>query len=314
LKNLISKTDSWPGTSMKIVISGATGLVGTALAHALRDEGHSVARLVRAGNAKTGDILWDPDAAQGDLAALEGADTFVNLNGASIGDGPWTPERKNLLRSSRVNTTRFLVNAFSRLTRKPGAFLSASAIGFYGSCGDEILTETSASGTDFLSELSREWEREAQRAESFGIRTAVLRFGVILSARGGALPRMLTPFKWGVGGRLGDGKQWMSWIALDDVIGVIRWALTDSQVTGPVNVVAPGPVRNLEFTRVLAKALHRPAVLPAPAFALRLLLGEMADALLLGSQRVRPEKLLALGYPFRFDKLEPALRSALAES
>lgn len=298
---------------MKIIISGATGLVGNALAHALRDEGHSVARLVRAGNAEAGDIRWDPDAAKVDLAALEGADTCVNLNGASIGDGRWTPERKSLLRSSRLNTTRFLVNAFSRLTEKPRAFLSASAIGFYGSCGDEILTETSASGTDFLSELSREWEREAQRAESFGIRTAVLRFGVILSTRGGALPRMLTPFKLGVGGRLGDGKQWISWIALDDVVGVIRWALADSHATGPVNVVAPSPVRNAEFTRVLAKALGRPAVFPAPALALRLLLGEMADALLLGSQRVRPEKLLALGYPFRFDKLEPALRSALAD-
>jgi len=299
---------------MKIIISGATGLVGAALETTLRDEGHNVARLVRGGNATAGDIPWNPGAAKVDLAALEGADAFVNLNGASIGGGRWTPERKDLLRSSRVNTTRFLVDTFSRLTQKPRAFLSASAIGFYGSRGDEVLTEASTSGTDFLSELSREWEQEAQRAESLGIRTAILRFGIILSSRGGALPRMLTPFKMGVGGRLGNAKQWMSWIALDDVVGIIHWAIANSQVKGPVNVVAPNPVQNSELTRVLAKVLHRPAIFPAPAFALRLMLGEMADALLLGSQRVRPEKLLNSNYKFRFEHLEPALCAALAKN
>ena len=248
------------------------------------------------------------------MAALEGADAIVNLNGASIGGGRWTPERKKLLRTSRVETTRFLVDSMSRLRQKPRAFVSASAIGFYGSRGDEVLTEASASGTDFLSELSREWEQEAERAESFGIRAAILRFGIILSSHGGALPRMLTPFKMGVGGHLGDGKQWMSWIALDDVIGIIRWAIADSQVKGPVNVVAPDPVQNSEFTRVLAKVLHRPAIFPAPAFALRLMLGEMADALLLGSQRVLPEKLLGSSYKFRFEHLEPALRAVLAKT
>jgi uncharacterized protein (TIGR01777 family) len=299
---------------MRIIISGATGLVGAELARTLRDEGHNVARLVRAGNATTGHIPWDPRAAKVDLAPLEGADAFVSLNGASIGGGRWTPERKNLLRSSRVSTTRFLVDTFSRLTQKPRAFLSASAIGFYGSRGDEVLTETSTSGTDFLSGLSREWEQEAQRAESFGIRTAILRFGIILSSRGGALSRMLTPFKMGVGGRLGDGKQWMSWIALDDVIGIICCAIADSQVKGAVNVVAPNPVQNSEFTRVLAKVLRRPAIFPAPAFVLRLTLGEMADALVLASQRVRPEKLLGSRYKFRFEHLEPALRAALAKT
>jgi uncharacterized protein (TIGR01777 family) len=299
---------------MKIIISGATGLVGAALETTLRDEGHNVARLVRGGNATAGDIPWNPGAAKVDLAALEGADAFVNLNGASIGGGRWTPERKDLLRSSRVNTTRFLVDTFSRLTQKPRAFLSASAIGFYGSRGDEVLTEASTSGTDFLSELSREWEQEAQRAESLGIRTAILRFGIILSSRGGALPRMLTPFKMGVGGRLGNAKQWMSWIALDDVVGIIHWAIANSQVKGPVNVVAPNPVQNSELTRVLAKVLHRPAIFPAPTFALRLMLGEMAEALLLGSQRVRPEKLLNSNYKFRFEHLEPALCAALAKN
>jgi hypothetical protein len=299
---------------MKIIISGATGLVGAALVRTLRNEGHNVARLVRGGNATAGDIPWNPGAAKVDLAALEGADAFVNLNGASIGGGRWTPERKDLLRSSRVNTTRFLVDTFSRLTQKPRAFLSASAIGFYGSRGDEVLTEASTSGTDFLSELSREWEQEAQRAESLGIRTAILRFGIILSSRGGALPRMLTPFKMGVGGRLGNAKQWMSWIALDDVVGIIHWAIANSQVKGPVNVVAPNPVQNSELTRVLAKVLHRPAIFPAPTFALRLMLGEMAEALLLGSQRVRPEKLLNSNYKFRFEHLEPALCAALAKN
>jgi uncharacterized protein len=300
---------------MKIIISGATGLVGTALTRALRDEGHSVARLVRTGSAAVaGDIQWNPANSKVDLAALEGADAIVNLNGASIGGGRWTPERKKLLRTSRVETTRFLVDSMSRLRQKPRAFVSASAIGFYGSRGDEVLTEASASGTDFLSELSLEWEQEAERAESFGIRAAILRFGIILSSHGGALPRMLTPFKMGVGGHLGDGKQWMSWIALDDVIGIIRWAIADSQVKGPVNVVAPDPVQNSEFTRVLAKVLHRPAIFPAPAFALRLMLGEMADALLLGSQRVRPERLIESGYKFQFDRLEPALGAALANT
>jgi uncharacterized protein (TIGR01777 family) len=206
------------------------------------------------------------------------------------------------------------VDTFSRLTQKPRAFLSASAIGFYGSRGDEVLTEASTSGTDFLSELSREWEQEAQRAESLGIRTAILRFGIILSSRGGALPRMLTPFKMGVGGRLGNAKQWMSWIALDDVVGIIHWAIANSQVKGPVNVVAPNPVQNSELTRVLAKVLHRPAIFPAPTFALRLMLGEMAEALLLGRQRVRPEKLLNSNYKFRFEHLEPALCAALAKN
>jgi uncharacterized protein (TIGR01777 family) len=300
---------------MKIIISGATGLVGTALVRALRDDGHSVGRLVRAGGpASAGDIPWNPAAANIDLAPLEGADAFVNLNGASIGGGRWTSERKQLLRTSRVETTRFLVDAMSRLRQKPRAFVSASAIGFYGSRGNEVLTETSARGTDFLSELSREWEREAQRAESLGIRTAILRFGIVLAAGGGALPRMLTPFRMGVGGRLGSGKQWMSWIALDDVVGIIRWAIADSQASGPINLVAPNPVQNAEFTRVLARVLNRPAIFPAPAFALRLMLGEMADALLLGSQRVRPEILIEAGYKFRFDDLEPALRAALAKT
>jgi len=301
---------------MKMVISGATGLVGSALRDALLAEGgHSVARLTRPGaKAVAGDIRWDPAAGTIDLVPLEGADAVVNLNGASIGERRWTPERKNLLRSSRVDSTRVLVDALARLGRKPSVFVSASAIGFYGSRGDELLTEASASGGDFLAGLASDWEAEARRAEASGIRTVMARFGIILSANGGALPRMLTPFKLGAGGRLGSGKQWMSWVALDDVVNAIRAAISNQQLRGAVNVVAPNPVRNVEFTSVLAKFLHRPAIFPAPAFALRLALGEMADALLLSSQRVQPEKLIAAGYQFRLPHVEATLRAALSSA
>lgn len=298
---------------MKILISGASGLVGTALTATLRAEGHEVARLVRPGGAASpGDVRWDPERVFVNVAAMEGADAVVNLNGASIGGGRWTPERKKLLRTSRVDSTRVLVDALGKLNRKPSLLVSASAVGYYGNRGDEILEESSAAGNDFLALLSRDWEAEASRAETHGIRTVITRFGVILSAEGGALPRMLTPFKLGVGGRLGNGEQWMSWIALEDVVGILRGILTNEKLRGAVNVVAPNPVQNSEFTRVLASVLHRPAIFPAPAFALRLALGEMADALLLSSQRARSEQLPALGYAFRFENLEPALHAILA--
>ncbi len=298
---------------MKILISGASGLVGTALTKALRAEGGTVAHLVRPGGAAPdGAIRWDPASGAVDASAMEGADAVVNLNGASIAGGRWTPARKAILRSSRVDATRTLVDALGRLRQKPRVLVSASAVGYYGDRGDEILTESSRIGTGFLAALVRDWEAEAVRAEPSGIRTVLLRFGVVLSAEGGALPRMLTPFKLGVGGRLGSGKQWMPWIALEDVIGAIRFVIANAQLSGAVNLVAPNAVENAEFTRTLARALHRPAILPAPAFALRLALGEMADELLLASQRARPEKLLAAGYAFRFDSLDAALHAILA--
>jgi len=300
---------------MKVLISGGSGLVGTALTQALRAEGHTVSLLVRpGGDTSPGNIRWDPVSSFVNVAAMEGVDAVVNLNGASIGGGRWTPERKKLLRSSRVDSTRVLEDALSRMKQKPGVFVSASAIGYYGDRGDEILTESSSSGTDFLSLVTRDWEAEASRAESLGIRTVIARFGLILSAKGGALPRMLTPFKLGAGGRLGNGKQWMSWIALEDVIGALRAAAANEHLAGPVNVVAPNPVQNSEFTRVLASVLHRPAIFPAPAFALRLALGEMADALLLSSQRVEPAQLSANRYAFKFENLEPALHAILAKA
>ena len=299
---------------MKVLISGGSGLVGTALTQALRAEGHTVAHLVRpGGDASPGDVRWDPASSFVNLDAMTGTDAVVNLNGASIGGGRWSPPRKKLLRSSRIDSTRVLEDALSRMKQRPRVFVSASAVGYYGDRGDEILTESSSSGNDFLAILARDWETEARRAESLGIRTVITRFGIILSDQGGALPRMLTPFKLGAGGRLGSGKQWMSWVALEDVVGALRSAIASDQLSGPVNVVAPNPVRNTEFTQVLASVLHRPAIFPAPAFALRLALGEMADALLLSSQRVEPAQLSANRYAFRFENLEPALHAILAK-
>jgi hypothetical protein len=299
---------------MKVLISGGAGLVGAALTESLRSEGHTVARLVRPdGAASAGDIRWDPTSGFINLDAMEAADAVVNLNGASIGGGRWTPTRKKLLRTSRVDSTRFLVDSIVRLKQKPRVLVSASAVGYYGNRGDEILNESSASGNDFLAELCRDWEAGALRAQSSGIRTVLPRFGIILSAKGGALTQMLTPFKLGFGGRLGGGKQWMSWVALDDVVGILRAALSNEQASGPVNVVAPNPVQNSEFTRVLAGVLHRPAIFPAPAFALRVALGEMADALLLSSQRVQAERPPAAAYAFRYENLEPALHAILAK-
>ena len=297
---------------MKILISGGSGLVGTATSAALQADGHNVVHLVRPGKpAKAGDVQWDPMRATVDVAGLEGVDVVIHLSGAGIADGRWTEERKQILRSSRIDTTRVLVDSLARLKRKPRALIVASAIGYYGSRGDEILIESSAIGTDFLALLCRDWEAEASRAAAMGIRTVMLRFGVVLSGKGGALPKMLTPFKLGVGGRLGSGQQWMSWIAIEDVVGIVRYAITNDQVSGPVNVVAPNPVRNEEFTRLLAGMLHRPAIFPAPALMLRLAMGEMADAVLLSSDRVKPERMLTAGYKFRFEILEPALRAAV---
>jgi uncharacterized protein len=299
---------------MRILISGASGLIGTTLSSSLRGEGHRVASLVRPGrSASAGDVLWDPMAASVELPAMEGFDAVVHLSGASIAEGRWTPERRAVLRSSRIDTTRVLVDALGALQRKPSVFLCASGSGYYGDRGDEILTESSSAGTDFLALLARDWEAEAARAELSGIRAVMLRFGVILSSKSGALPRMLMPFRWGVGGRLGSGKQWLSWIALEDAVAIMRLAISDAGLRGPLNVGSPNPVRNSEFTRAVAAALHRPAIFAAPAFALRLALGEMADALLLASQRMRPERLMEAGYSFHFENLDDALRAALAE-
>jgi uncharacterized protein len=299
---------------MKILVTGSTGLVGRALVSELKLAGHTVCRLVRPETRKAAvrgsegfDVTWNP--ATGELGeAAVGADAVVNLAGASIAEGRWTAERKKELRRSRVDSTRALVHALSKMAARPRVLVSASAVGFYGNRGDEILSEESSPGGGFLGELSKEWETEAVKGEALGIRVVRTRFGVILGRDGGGLPQMARPFRLGVGGRIGSGQQWMSWISLEDVVGILQLALENGTVRGAVNVVSPQPVRNQGFTAALAKALHRPALFPAPAFALRLMMGEMADALLLSSQRVVPVQLEKLGYKFLDADLSTKLR------
>ena len=299
---------------MKILITGSSGLVGTALTQELLRAGHTVCRLVRPGTAATTnrspqgfDVNWNP--ASGELGgAAVGADAVVNLAGASIADGRWTSQRKQLLRASRTETTRALVVALAKMAARPRVLISASAIGYYGNRGDETLTEASQPGNGFLSGIAKEWEAEARKAETLGIRVVLPRFGVVLARHGGALPQMMRPFQFGIGGKIASGRQWMSWITLDDAVAILRLMLENEHIRGPLNVVSPEPVTNVEFTKTLAAALHRPALFPAPAFALRLVLGEMADALLLSSQRVVPAQLQKLNYAF----LHPDLRTSLS--
>jgi len=301
---------------MKILVTGSSGLVGTALVSALARGGHTVCRLVRpqtagGGGAKEGFVVaWNP--ATGELGgAGVGADAVVNLAGASIADGRWTTQRKELLCSSRIETTRALVSALAKMNARPSVLVSASAIGYYGDRGDETLTEESKPGADFLAGLAQEWEAEALKAEALGIRVVRARFGIIVSREGGALPKMMLPFKLGVGGKLGSGQQWMSWVTLEDVVGVLRFAIENASVRGAINMASPQPLQNAEFTYVLAQAMHRPALFPAPVFALRLALGEMADALLLSSQRVLPGAIEKLGYRFLHADLPLALAAVL---
>jgi uncharacterized protein (TIGR01777 family) len=284
----------------------------------LRSQGHDVVRLTRpSASGKRPEssaneqqvVQWDPSA--GALgSAAESADAVVHLAGASIAGGRWTPTRKAILRDSRVAATRQLVTALSKLQRPPSVFIAASAIGFYGDRGDETLTETSAPGADFLAETCQGWESEAARARDFGARVVSLRFGVVLAKQGGALPQMVLPFRFGAGGRIGSGKQWISWVALEDAVAAICYALANN-LNGPANVVSPHPARNSEFAAAIGRVLHKPAILPTPGFALRLALGEMADALLLSSQRVLPEKLEQMGFRFAHPDLLPALQAVL---
>jgi uncharacterized protein len=316
---------------MKVLITGSTGLVGTALVSSLVGDGHTVCRLVRResittkkgsrgqgpeSNPRIFDVAWDPEAGDGSWVTdpqgyTAGADAVVNLAGASIADGKWTIQRKMVLRSSRVRTTRALVATVAKLATRPKVLVSASAIGFYGDRGSELLTEDSRPGTDFLAGLSQEWETEAIKAEALGVRVVRTRFGIVLSKSGGALPQMMRPFRFGAGGKIGSGAQWMSWIALADVVAILRYALENATVAGALNVVAPKPVQHTQFTRELARAMHRPAIFPAPAFALRMALGEMADALLLASQRVQPSRLEQMGYRFAHAELPSALAAVL---
>jgi hypothetical protein len=298
---------------MRVAVAGASGFIGGALAPSLIAEGHDVVRLVRRDPRGAGEVGWDPGRGRIDGAALDGVDAVVNLCGENIAEGRWTAAKKERLRASRVVPTRLLAETLAaRASRAPRVFVSASAVGYYGDRGDEWMTEDSPPGRCFFGRLSVEWEAATEPAARVGIRVVRLRTGIVLGAAGGALRKMLLPFKLGLGGVVGPGTQYMSWIALDDLVGAIRHVIGHDDVAGPVNAVAPGPVTNAELTRTLARVLRRPAVLPAPAFALRLAFGEMADAALLASTRVRPARLLASGYRFRFPELEGALRHVLA--
>jgi hypothetical protein len=295
---------------MHIAVTGSGGLVGSALVPLLTTGGHRVSRLVRK-SPSGNDVPWHPAEGVRDLSRLEGVDAVIHLAGESIAAGRWTPHRKEEIRRSRVEGTRRLCESLARLSRPPKVLVTASAIGFYGDRGDEILTEDSAPGKDFLAEVCQEWEAATEPASRGGIRVVHLRFGMVLSPAGGALKKMLLPFRLGLGGRFGTGAQYVSWISIDDAIGAIHHAICNESVAGAVNAVAPVPVRNAEFTRVLARVMSRPAVFPMPALAARLAFGEMADALLLASARVMPTSLQASGYQFRYPELEGALRHLL---
>lgn len=296
---------------MRVLISGASGLVGGALTRALLAIGDSPVALVRRA-PRQGEVQWNP-AEPLDPEKLAGCDALVHLAGKNVA-GYWTKKFKQEIRDSRVQGTHTLAAAAAESFRnhgQPRVFVSASAIGYYGNRGDEVLTEQSFPGQGFLADVSQEWEAATNEAHQAGLRVVNLRIGVVLARDGGALQPMLPPFKLGLGGRIGSGKQYWSWVALDDVIGTILFALHRDNLSGPVNVVGPEPARNEEFVRALGAELHRPTVFPLPAFAVRALLGEMGDAALLGSARVEPAKLKAAGYQFRHPTLKDALQAAL---
>ncbi|ACB75947.1 TIGR01777 family oxidoreductase [Opitutus terrae] len=298
----------------RVVIAGASGLIGTALTARLRSSGGEVRQLVRGTARAPAEWSWDPANGKIDVAALVGTEAVVNLAGANIGAGRWTAARKTLLRQSRIDATRTLVEAIARMTEKPAVLLNASAVGYYGDRGAEVLDETSASGRGFLAEVCEAWETEARRAEPLGVRVVLARFAMVLAPSGGALAKLRPLFQLGLGGRLGRGEQWMSWVTLGDAVRAVEHALADPQMNGPMNVAAPVPVTNAEFTRALAAALHRPAVFPVPRPVLRVALGEMADAMLLASTRAMPGRLRASGFGFEQPQLDGALAQVLERS
>ncbi len=295
-----------------VLVTGATGFIGRTLCTTLKEQGQPFTTLSRRPErAKTlvpgmkEAWRWRPRLEQPPLSAVQGAGAIVHLAGESVA-GRWNKEKKRAIQDSRVIGTRHLVAAIGEAKSKPGVLVCASAVGYYGNRGDEELTEEAGPGSDFLAEVCQAWEAEARRAEEHGVRVVMLRNGIVLGRGGGALKQMLLPFKLGLGGPVGSGKQWMPWVHVDDVVGIILHAIQQAPVRGPVNVTAPAPVRNREFTQTLARLLHRPALLPAPAFGLKILLGEFADVLL-ASQRVLPRRIQGAGYTFRHPTLEAAL-------
>lgn len=293
---------------MKALIIGATGFVGQHLAKQIPEAvvtGRSIEKLKKVFGEREA-RKWD-GSGNAEPSFLDGVDTVYNLAGESIFNGRWNAAKKERIRTSRIEGTRHLVDIISQAENRPANLICSSAVGYYGSQGDEQLTERSAAGDDFLANVCKDWENEALRAEEYGVRVVLIRTGVVLGADGGALAKMLLPFEFGVGGRLGSGRQYMSWIHINDLIGIMLYARGNSKLRGPVNAVAPNPVTNSEFTRTLAKSLHRPAILPAPGFVLKVALGEFANVLL-GSQRVAPEALQQAGYTYAFPELKAALR------
>ncbi|MEJ2010378.1 MAG: TIGR01777 family oxidoreductase [Acidobacteriota bacterium] len=297
---------------MKILITGSSGLIGSALIPLLKSEGHRIVRLVRHKSAPGEDVaVWDPETGKLETSSLAQTDAVINLAGENLAGSRWTNEHKKRIRESRIRGTQLLCESLAQLAVPPRVLVSASAVGFYGSRGDEVLIEDSPPGSDFLAGVCKEWEAAAEPARQKGIRVVNLRIGMVLSGKGGALTAMLPAFRAGAGGKIGDGRQFVSWIAIDDLVGAISHAITTQSLSGPVNATSPNPVRNEEFAKALAKVLSRPAVVPVPAFAVRMLFGEMADALLLASQRVQPTRLEASGFNFQFPEIEAALQHLL---
>ncbi|HEY0984065.1 MULTISPECIES: TIGR01777 family oxidoreductase [unclassified Schlesneria] len=297
---------------MKVLVSGATGLVGSELVPSLTSQGHEVLRLTRRQAEEAHDIRWDPTRKELPKGRLEGTDVVIHLAGENLSQKRWSPQFKQTLRSSRIDATRFLCETLAQLKSPPKTLIAASAVGYYGDRGRDLLNETSPPGTGFLADLCKEWEAACEPARAEGIRVVNLRFGVILSPKGGALAKMLTPFKLGGGGVIGSGNQYWSWIAIEDVVGAIQHCMTHEKISGPVNVTAPSPATNYDFTKTLGSVLNRPTIVPMPAFVARTVLGEMADELLLSSARVMPNRLSETGYRFAYPSLEPALKHALA--
>ena len=302
------------GAAMKIAVTGASGLIGGALGPFLTTGGHEVRRLVRRAPRSEDEIRWDPAKGEIDAAALEGLDAVVHLSGENVAGGRWTDARKARIRESRIDSTRTLARALASAKKKPKVLVSASAIGYYGDQGDEWVTESSPPADDFLARLAVDWEAAAAPAAEVGIRVAHPRIGLVLSPAGGALGKLLLPFRLGLGGVVGPGRQYMSWVAIDDVLAALHHALVKEEVSGPFNLVAPEPVTNREFTKTLGRVLGRPTVAAVPAFLLKAALGQMAEATLLASTRVRPDRLRSSGYRFRFPGLEGALRHLLGET
>ncbi|MBN2476010.1 MAG: TIGR01777 family oxidoreductase [Pirellulales bacterium] len=297
---------------MRILVSGASGLIGSALVRHFRADRHDVVRLVRGESQRTEDeVSWDPEADRLAPADLEGFEAVVHLAGENVANARWTARQKAKIRDSRIRGTRLLSAALAGISRPPRVLASASAVGYYGGRGDEPLSEQSPAGSGFLADVCRDWEAATEPAAEAGIRVVRFRLGMVLAGRGGALARMLPGFRWGLGGRLGDGRQYVSWITLPDVVGAVDHLLRRDTLEGPVNLVAPNPVTNARFTRSLGRLLHRPTILPVPEIALRTLFGQMADELLLASIRAVPRQLLDSGYRFHDPELDSALRHVL---